>query len=589
MATTYNLAPNPVWQFTDFAALYLSNGEMYTWEDLERTVPKPVYKDPEGMTAWPNPLIFGDPTGSAYPIYWASDSNYYVEIYDQFGNLQYVFSDFNAPGFGPNPSPDSPPINKNFILDGQFRFPVSLSQSLTLGAYLSPQCLFNQGPTGQVNNFVFNRFLPGQTQVPSNPIYYLSSSCTAPASASSSRIEFYIGDSNTFETYDIAFGFWARSAFGSAVSITAVQYFGSGGSPSPTVGTVIFSATLTPDWAFYQGTITIPSISGKTLGTNNDDTFSIWISYPSGTIYQVDQTNIQCQLGTTITNYDYLSYNQDRSEVYGQKLPVPAYGIPSPDTGKYVTLGAETTGESPGFQQQAFVLTTLSLYYGVSTGTNTYAVTMTSPSITAYEAGRIYNIAIGATNTGASTLNINSIGAVPIALFGAIPLSFGNLVAGMTAQLIFDGMRFLLMNPSEPAFYVQTYKATNQTILNATTADVIFDGVVSDTSGFYNPGNGRFTPTYPCRVSASSNVNFIPNSPVTGPGIRVSVSKNGGEVYSGDSTNQAGASALSQNTSAWISLNGLGDYMTIRMVNDTGFDGNVTNQAILSWMTLFAI
>ncbi len=346
--TTYNLAPNPVWQFTDFAALYLSNGKMYTWEDLERTVPKPVYKDPEGMTPWPNPLIFGDPTGSAYPIYWASDSNYYVEIYDQFGNLQYVFSQFNAPGFV-TPEFPTPPINKNYIIDGQFRFPNAqnfLPLANNTSTWISPKCYFTKSASlTSVDNATFIPMAPGQTNVPWTPYNYLNLKSYLIGGDTLRSLNWLLGDYNQFEGQTICFSFYASSPVATAVSIYLNQQFGTGGTPSPTVTTPVFSATLTSNFVLYSGSIVVPSTSGATLGTNDNASLVLTMTLPANTIYEINITNCYFQYGAGPSQYDFNGYNLGREQVYGQKLPVPAYGNPSPDIGKFLTIGTEISSQ----------------------------------------------------------------------------------------------------------------------------------------------------------------------------------------------------------------------------------------------------
>jgi hypothetical protein len=68
--------------------------------------------------------------------------------------------------------------------------------------------------------------------------------------------------------------FWAKgtnpTTLGS-LNVTIVQNFGSGGSPSATVIQNFGSFTLTANWTRYSITNTVPSISGKTLGTSDDN------------------------------------------------------------------------------------------------------------------------------------------------------------------------------------------------------------------------------------------------------------------------------------------------------------------------------
>jgi hypothetical protein len=75
--------------------------------------------------------------------------------------------------------------------------------------------------------------------------------------------------------------FWAKAASGTPkVAVEYQQQFGSGGSPSVSVGTYAGQVTLSTSWARYSLTVAIPSIAGKTLGTSDDGALTpvLWTS-----------------------------------------------------------------------------------------------------------------------------------------------------------------------------------------------------------------------------------------------------------------------------------------------------------------------
>ena len=87
-----------------------------------------------------------------------------------------------------------------------------------------------------------------------------------------------IEDVRTFAGQTITVSFWAKASTGTPkVSVEMQQVFGSGGS-----GAVFTSApaasTLSTSWARYTATITLPSISGKTIGTSSSLVMFIWVS-----------------------------------------------------------------------------------------------------------------------------------------------------------------------------------------------------------------------------------------------------------------------------------------------------------------------
>lgn len=73
-----------------------------------------------------------------------------------------------------------------------------------------------------------------------------------------------------------------------------------------------------------------------------------------------------------------------------------------------------------------------------ATGTNTYVATA-SPVPSAYSEGQRFNIKFTNANTGASTINLNSLGAVSIVKNGTEALESGDISAGQILLIQYDG------------------------------------------------------------------------------------------------------------------------------------------------------
>ena len=80
--------------------------------------------------------------------------------------------------------------------------------------------------------------------------------------------------------------------------------------------------------------------------------------------------------------------------------------------------------------------------YFVASGTDTY--TGSYGSYAAYVAGDTFDVLFTNGNTGASTMNINALGAKTIAKNGTTALDSGDIVAGTVRTIIYDGTRFQL-------------------------------------------------------------------------------------------------------------------------------------------------
>ena len=79
------------------------------------------------------------------------------------------------------------------------------------------------------------------------------------------------------------------------------------------------------------------------------------------------------------------------------------------------------------------------------TGTDTYVATA-SPALTAYAAGNLFSLVVPNTNTGASTINIDGLGAKAITRTGSTALVAGDMIATEVVIVVYDGTRFQLIN-----------------------------------------------------------------------------------------------------------------------------------------------
>jgi hypothetical protein len=103
----------------------------------------------------------------------------------------------------------------------------------------------------------------------------------------------------TFANQTVTASFWAKAASGTPkIAVEVEQYFGSGGSPSASVDTLGGQVTLSTSWARYTVTISVPSISGKTLGTSNNDFLQLNLWTSAGTDYNSRTNSLGIQSNT---------------------------------------------------------------------------------------------------------------------------------------------------------------------------------------------------------------------------------------------------------------------------------------------------
>jgi len=85
--------------------------------------------------------------------------------------------------------------------------------------------------------------------------------------------------------------------------------------------------------------------------------------------------------------------------------------------------------------------------YAADAGANdTYAITVT-PAPTAYVTGDVYFFKANTINTGAATLNVNSLGAKTIVKSYNVTLADGDIKANQIVGVIYDGTNFQLLSP----------------------------------------------------------------------------------------------------------------------------------------------
>jgi len=110
-----------------------------------------------------------------------------------------------------------------------------------------------------------------------------------------------IEDVRTFAGQTVTVSFWAKSATSNALnSISFNQNFGSGG--SATVGISITPGfTLTSSWVRYSRTVTVPSISGKTIGAGSN--LRLTFDLENSTAFDFDLWGVQVEQGSTATAF----------------------------------------------------------------------------------------------------------------------------------------------------------------------------------------------------------------------------------------------------------------------------------------------
>lgn len=142
----------------------------------------------------------------------------------------------------------------------------------------------------------------------------------------------------------------------------------------------------------------------------------------------------------------------------------------------------------------------LTLYGGGDTGSaNNYVLNFTAP-FTSYIDGTVIYWVPSNTNTGASTLNVNGLGALALVNQNGAVLSAGQLVVNQVAVVMLKSGQWLLISsglsaPASQTIFVarRNYLGSDQTLTNNANTTVIFDTEDVDAGGNYNNATGVFT------------------------------------------------------------------------------------------------
>jgi hypothetical protein len=143
-----------------------------------------------------------------------------------------------------------------------------------------------------------------------------------------------------------------------------------------------------------------------------------------------------------------------------------------------VTFGGQTGSIAlslldTNFTQIATFLNSANNYsnYLTDTGAANAIVVTTPTSITAtYTAGLMLVVKVVAANTGATTINVNSLGLKNVTYPNAGTLSANALLAGSLAVLVYDGTSFILLAAANLGYvtFTGTETLTNKTLTNPT-------------------------------------------------------------------------------------------------------------------------
>lgn len=307
-------------------------------------------------------------------------------------------------------------VGRNKVINGDFSVwqrgtSYTLSAVNTYGA-ADRWVYWHNGSTVGTNTVSRQAFTAGAAPVSGYEGTYFARITTTTLGTSQTVIDFwqYIEDVRTLAGQTATISFWAKSSGVFEVQGQLAQIFGSGGS-----GTVYLSGGTTPtytstSWQRFTTTLVLPSISGKTIGTNSALHAVIRFVFPTaGATFDI--WGVQVEAGSVATRFEERPYAETlrQCQRYYQRytaeglfsrfglltarannigtgsIPLPVGLRTIPSSVEHSTLLVETY--SLGTSQS---VTSISLY--TSTGSSTNPTIDVTTAGTSWTAGQVLTL-----------------------------------------------------------------------------------------------------------------------------------------------------------------------------------------------------
>lgn len=184
---------------------------------------------------------------------------------------------------------------ENRIINGAFDFWQRGTSSTTGGAFVADRWV--NGASGGTVTQSRQAFTLGDTLGSNNPTYFLRQTVSGQTLSSSlGLIQQRIEGVQSYAGQTITILGWARRSSGTGnMPVEVYQDFGTGGSPSSLVYIAPQTVTLTTSFVPFALTFTVPSITGKTLGSNGNNYLGVNFWTSAGSDYNARTNSLGIQ------------------------------------------------------------------------------------------------------------------------------------------------------------------------------------------------------------------------------------------------------------------------------------------------------
>jgi hypothetical protein len=197
---------------------------------------------------------------------------------------------------------------KNKVINGDFGIwqrGTSATVPIANNSFSGPDRFqFSRNGSSSVATVSRQAFTPGTAPVAGyeGNFFLRFNQTTAGSSGSYNQIITRMEDVTTYAGQTVTFSFWAKADSSRTLGTPVLnQNFGSGGSGQVGTNITLNSNAVTTAWARYTGTVSVPSIAGKTIGTSS----YLEIDFPMflNTTFTFDTWGWMLESGSTATPF----------------------------------------------------------------------------------------------------------------------------------------------------------------------------------------------------------------------------------------------------------------------------------------------
>jgi len=200
--------------------------------------------------------------------------------------------------------PTNQPTFRNKIINGGFDIWQRGTSFTNLGLFNFPSDRWLNYNDGSGGTRVYSRqtFTPGTAPVAGYEAQYFFryNESSATTGATSNLLDQRIEDVRTLAGQTVTISFWAKADANRTISTGMEQVFGSGGSSTVTYASA--SHSVTTSWQRFSHTLSLGSLSGKTIGTNSF--LMLRFFFPVNVIQTIDIWGVQLEAGSVATPFE---------------------------------------------------------------------------------------------------------------------------------------------------------------------------------------------------------------------------------------------------------------------------------------------